>query len=222
MQNKYKNKISIIQQLSGDIITCQLKPGTQIREAQACARYRTSRTPVREALVELAAKGFVILEQNKGAIVAPLDTATVFAVFEARIPAEKAAASLSAVRATGHERQALEVYKQELLELDPDRDADNYFAIDRAIHQALSNFSRNPYIASQIENLRDHTARCWHYYKERGLREEADIDGLVTILDAVISNDPQAAAEAMRIHLGGYVSAYREMLTEQIETLKWV
>lgn len=208
--------------MKNDIVTCALKPGTQIREVEACSRYRASRTPVREALVELSAKGFIVLELNKGAIVAPLDTATVFSVFEARIPAEKAATALAALRATEKERESLDQYKRELFEIDPATDLDDFFAIDKAVHNALSHMSRNIYIADQIENLRAHTARCWHFYKERGLKEEADIKGMIAILEAVIANNPQEAAEAMRVHLGTYVNAYRDMMRDQIETLKWV
>ena len=229
MQNKYNikthSKSPVLVQMKNDIITCALKPGTQIREAIAVKRYGASRTPVREALVELAANGFVSLEPNKGAIVAPLDAATVFSVFEARIPAEKAAAALAAVRATDQDRQNLKQYKQELEHLDPTNnlnDFDDFFAIDKAVHDALAHFARNDFIANQIEILRAHTARCWHFYKDRGLEEEADVDGVIAVLDAVISNNPEQAAEAMRVHLGGYVSAYRDMLTKHIDTLKWV
>ncbi len=229
MQNKYKTEIQpknlVLVQMKNDILTCSLKPGTQIREAAAVKRYGASRTPVREALIELAANGFVILEPNKGAIVAPLDTATVFSVFEARIPAEKAAAALSAVRATNQDRRNLKQYKQELEQLDPANnlnDFDDFFAIDKAVHDALAHFARNDFISNQIEILRAHTARCWHFYKDRGLKEDADVDGLIAILDAVVSNNPEQAAEAMRVHLGGYVNAYRDMLTKHIDTLKWV
>ena len=220
MQNKYK--IDVAAAIRSDIVTCELKPGQQVREADASARYGASRTPVREALVELAAGGFVTLEKNKGAVVAPLDAATVFAVFEARIPVEKAAAALAAVRASQEERSALAEFRRELAICNRDGDLDAFFAIDRQVHDALAQICRNGHIARQIDTLRAHTARCWHFYKHHGLEEEMDAEGLTELLTAVKRNEPERAAEAMRAHLTKFLLSFKNMLVEQMEVLKWV
>ena len=206
----------------GDIVTCRLAPGTQILETKAATRYDTSRTGLREAFVDLAAKGFIHLEKNKGAMLAPLDVATVFSVFEARIAMEKTAAALAAVRASAEDTNALKLYRQELQDARLSDDEDGYFAIDKSVHDTIATLSRNPFITSQITTLRAHTARCWHFYKDRGLEEPVDYDGLTTIIDHVISGTPELAAEAMRKHLTTTLNAFQEMLTKQSEVLKWV
>ncbi|MEM7429364.1 MAG: GntR family transcriptional regulator [Pseudomonadota bacterium] len=220
MQNKYK--IDVLSVIRADIVTCELKPGQQIREAEASERYGASRTPVREALIELAAGGFVTLQKNKGAVVAPLDAATVFAVFEARIPVEKAAAALAAVRASSEEREALGAFRKELAICNIEGDLATFFAIDKQVHDALCRICGNDHIARQVRTLRAHTARCWHFYRRHGLEEEMDASGLTELLTAVKRNEPERAAEAMRAHLTKYLIAFKDMLVGQMEVLKWV
>ncbi len=225
MQNKYKmskNIDDVRSRLLSDIVACKLKPGQQVREAEASSRYGASRTPVREALVELAAGGFVTLEKNKGAVVAPLDAATVFAVFEARVPVEKAAAALAAVRASDDERLALGAYRKELAICNREGDLSAFFAIDKQVHDVLAQTCRNGHIARQIDTLRAHTERCWHFYKHHGLNEEMDAEGLTELLTAVKRAEPERAAEAMRAHLTKYLLAFKDMLVGQMEVLRWV
>lgn len=224
MQNKYKKntKNIVLEKMLSDIVTCRLAPGELIKEAKICTRYSASRTPVREAFIALDVKGFIHLEKNKGAVVAPLDAAMIYSIFEARIPVEKAAAALASMRGSTEEFAALSTFKDELTTLHTGDDLDSFFAIDRAVHDAISNLARNPFVAGQVKNLRLHTARCWHFYRDRGLREQADVQGLIQIIDAITTGNPKMASEAMRAHLGRYLKAYENMLVKQIEVLKWV
>jgi len=58
--------------LRDSIVSLELEPGTNLDEASAVARLGLSRTPVREAIVRLAAEGLVQLLPNRGARVAPM------------------------------------------------------------------------------------------------------------------------------------------------------
>ena len=208
--------------LLSDIVRCELKPGTHIHEAKAAAAYKTSRTGLREAFIDLSAKGFIHLQKNKGATVALLDAATVYSVFEGRIVAEKAAAAMAASRASPDELTALEQFKGELKAAQKADDLDAYFAVDRAVHDSIAALSRNTFIEAQVLNLRAHTARCWHFYKDRGLEEHADYDELNAVISNVVERRPDRAAEAMRKHLMAYLDQFQNMLARQSEVLKWV
>jgi DNA-binding GntR family transcriptional regulator len=59
VENIYKNILS-------DIQGGALKPGSKISENSVCAELKVSRTPVREALIRLAAEGKVIKIPNRG------------------------------------------------------------------------------------------------------------------------------------------------------------
>jgi len=69
--------------LSGD-----LKAGQPIRQEQIAQELGVSRIPLREALKQLEAEGFVTIEPHKGAIVSTLSLAEVEELFELRIRLE--------------------------------------------------------------------------------------------------------------------------------------
>ena len=58
------------------ILTLELRPGADLDEAQICARFDLSRTPVREVFRALDGLGYVDLRENRGARVAELSHTT--------------------------------------------------------------------------------------------------------------------------------------------------
>ena len=224
MQNVYNlaSLDAVGDALLADLMTCALPPGSQIRETTAAARYKTSRTKIREALVVLSSRGFVQLEKNKGAVASPIDAATVFTVFEARISAEKTAAALAAARASNADKETLRAYLSELSDAEAADDEDSFFAIDRSVHDAIAMMSRNQFIIAQVHNMRAHTVRCWHFYRELGLAEYPDYPGVRAIIEAVLASDPKNAAAHMHAHLAKNLDEYRNMLTEQFNALNFV
>src|SRR5690348_7776587 len=68
--------------LAEDIIAGRLAPGSEIDEQQVAERFGASRTPVREALRELAAAGLVTIEPRRGVRVAALTLERLGEMFE--------------------------------------------------------------------------------------------------------------------------------------------
>jgi GntR family transcriptional regulator, carbon starvation induced regulator len=62
----------VFERLRGDILACRLAPGTRLRFKDLRARYGAGLSPLREALMRLAADDLVILEDHKGFRVAPV------------------------------------------------------------------------------------------------------------------------------------------------------
>lgn len=62
----------VFEQLRRDILECRLAPGTRLRFKDLRARYASGLSPLREALMRLAADDLVILEDHKGFRVAPV------------------------------------------------------------------------------------------------------------------------------------------------------
>ena len=59
-------------QLEQDIVTGTLRPGERLDEQGLAVRFGVSRTPIREALMQLATAGLVTLQPRRGAFVASL------------------------------------------------------------------------------------------------------------------------------------------------------
>src|SRR3954452_22166722 len=75
-----------------------LQPGERLRAEALAQRFGTSRTPVREALLQLEAQGLVEVEPNRGAVVKAFDAADLLDLYALRALLEPAAAARAATR----------------------------------------------------------------------------------------------------------------------------
>ena len=91
------------QKLEREILMFNLKPGERLDETKLAERYGTSRTPVREALRQLAAEGFVSIRTHRGAVVAGLSIAELVDMFEMMAVYEGVCARLATTRASPEE-----------------------------------------------------------------------------------------------------------------------
>ena len=88
--------LQIAESLREAIITGALAPGERLREVALATQFSTSRVPVREALRELTADGYVELRPNAGARVAQTTAADVQVLFDMRIVLEASLARSAA------------------------------------------------------------------------------------------------------------------------------
>ena len=94
-------------QLEQDIVTGTLRPGERLDEQGLAARFGVSRTPIREALMQLATAGLVTLRQRRGAFVASFSLKEIIERFEVMAALEGACGALAARRITDGERREL-------------------------------------------------------------------------------------------------------------------
>ncbi|MEW6452429.1 MAG: GntR family transcriptional regulator, partial [Pseudomonadota bacterium] len=95
-------------QIADEIVRGQLGPGAALDEMELARRFRVSRTPVREAIRQLAASGLIEVRAHRGAVVAKPDAERLVGMFEAMAELEGLCAGLAAERMTGAERRVLE------------------------------------------------------------------------------------------------------------------
>jgi DNA-binding GntR family transcriptional regulator len=78
----------IYQQMVDDITHGRINAGERLSEASLCERFSVSKTPIREALIQMEREGFVLLKKNVGAVVQKIskkvvgEVLTVVAVLE--------------------------------------------------------------------------------------------------------------------------------------------
>ncbi|MCA1452627.1 GntR family transcriptional regulator [Bradyrhizobium sp. BRP22] len=102
--------------LMQEIVSFTLVPGEDLDEATLVGRFGVSRTPVREALVRLAAEGLVQLVPNRGARVAPMGWNDIREHLEAFDVSQRLVTRWAAIRRTDEqvakmdlERKAFEI-----------------------------------------------------------------------------------------------------------------
>jgi DNA-binding GntR family transcriptional regulator len=99
------------------IVSGELAPGTVLRQEQVSARFRVSRTPVREALRRLAALGLVSFVPNRGVRVRTLSHDELREAFLVRAELESLATELAAPRLTADDLRELEAAEREFSRL---------------------------------------------------------------------------------------------------------
>src|SRR5690349_24939935 len=101
-------------QLADEIVRGALAPSAPLDETDLARRFSVSRTPVREALRQLAASGLIDARAHRGAVVARPSLERLTGMFEAMAELEAICAGLAAERMTPAERHALEAIHEEL------------------------------------------------------------------------------------------------------------
>ena len=83
-------------QLEQDIVTGHFRPGDRLDEQSLATRFGVSRTPIREALMQLASTGMVELLPRRGAFVTNLSIREVIERFETMAALEGMCGALAA------------------------------------------------------------------------------------------------------------------------------
>ena len=96
------------------IVRGDLLPGEPLLEVNLSEALGISRTPLREALKQLAAEGLVELQLNRSAVVAPLLREELTELFEAVSGIERCAAELAATRMTAADVERLEALQRRI------------------------------------------------------------------------------------------------------------
>jgi len=86
----------VYQVLKAEIIKGSLKPGTKLLEGKIAEQMGVSRTPVREALKELAAEGFAKMTPNQGIVINNISIEDLQEVLQISVVLEGLAARLAA------------------------------------------------------------------------------------------------------------------------------
>lgn len=89
------------EQIKNMIFQMELLPGDHIPELQIAARLSVSRTPIHDALRQLAAEGLVTIEQNRGASVTRFSDREIAEIGTLRLSQDILAAQLAAYYGNG-------------------------------------------------------------------------------------------------------------------------
>lgn len=191
----------ILRTLSQEMASGKLVPGTQLKEEALCERFDASRTPVRDALKQLAAQGLVELRPRQGAFVVQLTIDRLAAMFETMGYLEAACAALAAHRHTAEDLQDLSQAHEACLQAAAAQDAESFYAANARFHECIYKASHNPHMENLTLELRNRV--------EAYRREVTFHPGLMSlsireheaVLDAIRAMDEHLASLRMRQHL---------------------
>ncbi|WP_181702389.1 GntR family transcriptional regulator [Chthonobacter albigriseus] len=197
-------------QLADEIVKGELAPGSPLDEMGIALRFGVSRTPVREALRQLAASGLVEIRPHRGAVVAQLSTEMLHDLFVAMGELEAVCAGLAAGAMSAIERRQLEDIHALLKDLVRSGDPQRYHEINESFHAAIYFGSHNTTLAEMALSVRTRLQpfrRAQFRTLGRLARSYEEHDRIV---QAVLRGDREGAAAAMRHHIGTVESAFEE------------
>lgn len=188
-------------EIEDGIVTGQFRPGDRLDETQLAARYGVSRTPIREALMQLSAIGLVEARPRRGAVVVEHGPQRVYEMFEVMAELEGMAGALAARRATASDRMALEEKHAQCRRSATSGDADLYYYDNEAFHRAIYAASHSDFLAEQCVTLH----RRLRPYRRLQLRVRNRVetsflehDGIV---EAILAGDSEVARARLRSHI---------------------
>jgi DNA-binding GntR family transcriptional regulator len=194
-------KSAVVRRLEEEIVSGALAPGTRLDEVQLAERYGLSRTPLREALAQLAASGMVEIRPRSGAFVTQLTPRAMLEILSFSAEIEAIAAGWAATRMTQTERTHLLELQERAGHAVTGGDTDTYFDLNRDFHEAIYAGAHNSYVQEAAHQLFLRGApyrRLQLRQRGRLATSHAEHQG---VADAILAEDGPAAASCIRAHI---------------------
>lgn len=183
------------------ILSGELMPDSRHSVASLAESLAVSRTPVREALIELAASGMVRFERNRGVRILATTLDEIREIFEIRQLLEVPAARKSVRQMTPQRRDTLRRHLAQIEKAAEMGDEARLWQADRAFHRELLYGGGNSRLADYVDSLRDMvlTKGVTTAGKSRSLHEIAAEHR--RIFDRVDAGDEEETAAQLNAHL---------------------
>ena len=199
-----------------EILSGILLPGSRLFQTKLAERMRTSTTPVREALAELAAEGLVDIDPHRGVIVHEPTEGELHEVYEMRSLLDPVLIEKTIANITDSEIQRAAALCSRM---EDEAEVGTWVVLNSQFHTLMDDAARSPLLAGTVRNLRNRSS----IYISASLREspermaEANAEHL-EMVEACRRRETEAGAEPTLNHIEatvGLVTVHLQRLTEQ-------
>jgi DNA-binding GntR family transcriptional regulator len=183
------------------IIRNLLPPGSVMNERALAQAMRVSRTPVRDALRQLTAEGFLTAAPRQGLAVTDLSLKDIEEIYTMRAALEGAAARLSAQTISPSEMVIIEDVCVQMAAAVEQDDVERLLVLNRRFHEFLCGTARNRRLTEQVLRLYDAVRPiCRTSFADRARARESlrEHEALVA---AIRRRDPDEAERLARDHM---------------------
>ncbi|MDA4845104.1 GntR family transcriptional regulator [Hoeflea poritis] len=186
--------------LEGDIFSGRLPPGTSLDEEALARRFSVSRTPVREAMLQLIQSGLVEKKPRHGAIVTQIDLPDMIRLFEVMSELEGICAKFAARRMTTQERSALRKLHEQSVVAYEAGDHDKYYTLSRKFHLMVIEGTYNQELIDTTNRLGIKLVPYRRFQLNYPGRSENNLRDHEAIMEAIVAGDFELAADLFRKH----------------------
>jgi len=192
----------IAEMVRESIIDGKIRPGERLAEPDLAGRLGVSRTPLREALLQLDSEGFVNVTPRRGAVVSALSRADAMETYLVKGALESLAARLACEWITDAELVALREIHGHMTRLSASKTRDNrrILQLNAEFHSTISAASHNEKLIQYIRVLRSQALRYNYIYLSVLSHLSSSLREHARILDAISRRDGDAAERLVRAH----------------------
>ncbi|HZU18068.1 MAG TPA: GntR family transcriptional regulator [Candidatus Dormibacteraeota bacterium] len=191
----------VLRALTDAIVEGRLVPGTLHSVGSLAEQLGVSRTPVREALIQLSRRGMVGFERNRGVRILQTTIHDLEEIFEIRLWIEPSAAAQAVGRMGTREVEAVRHHFEVMGAAALRGNLAEMWRHDRALHRTIVQSSGNLRAAQYLDGLRDLVLMRGATTVGRARSPLEVVEDHRRLVEAVEARDPEAAAEEMRRHI---------------------
>jgi len=202
-QKKVHSRISeqLKESLEERIVTGSYPPGMRLDETELASEFSVSRTPVREALLQLASYGLIEMRPRRGAIVTKISPQRLYEMFEVMAELEAMSARLAARRHMDADIAAIVAAQDACNQAYEAGDMDTYYHDNERFHLAIYVASHNAFLHEEATAL----FRRLGAYRRIQLRNRGRLrlsrDEHREVVEALIAGDGELAAKRLYQHV---------------------
>ncbi|WP_137230966.1 GntR family transcriptional regulator [Streptomyces sp. BPSDS2] len=208
------------ERLREEIVDWELAPGTHLSEIRLAERLGVSRTPLRQALHQLAGDRLVRMVPGRGAFVMEIALEDVRHLFQLREALETYAARLCAraPHRTGFrelEQEFGERYTA-LAEAATTARIDDYYALAQRLDEQTDHVAGNPHLTGAVRSLRTQLRRLRRIARRTPERLLRSAEEHALICGAIADGDERRAAELTAAHINNSLRNILEAMADDV------
>lgn len=191
-------KVQAYESIRDAIISKQIQQDQIYSEQWFADSFQISRTPVREALLQLRTEGLIEVLPNRGVIVKPMTLSDAYYLYQMRIAIEGFCSSYLAVH-RDEERARQAITHVEVLLESCHRNFNR--EIEMEFHTEIIRFTGNQEFLAQYDRMRTRMDVYWSELVRAESRKEEIYHEHKKILDAIQAGDAFGAVQASTDHI---------------------
>ena len=197
--------------IRGAIVRGEYAPNQRLIEADLSDTFAASRATVRTALLELANEGLVERLPNKGSRVRAISVEEAIEILEVRIGVEGLCAAKTAASVGDDEIEQFRRLRHDMVDAVAEGDLVEYSRLHQRLDQRVRVLSHHATASAVLGRLHAQSVRHQFKLSSRPQRAKVSVLEHAAIIDAIVARDPDAAREAVRVHLLSVINALRDL-----------
>ena len=197
------------------IVNLHLAPGSNVNEKLICDQLGISRTPLREAILQLQSENLVSVIPNSGTYVSKIDLQSVFDGQLVRDALELKVVRLAASRMTPQFERSLDFNLHQQKRMAADLDYDGFYELDEAFHTMICAFGASAHIWKIINGAKAQLDRVRRLSFPLPSHLEEVLNEHMAVVDGLKLRDPDSAEAAMKTHIDRVFTMIRRHIVER-------